>query len=59
MDNNKKIIDSSPGLGLIFGAGAGILIGAILKQNITLFTFVGASLGLIIGAIVYTIFKIK
>jgi F0F1-type ATP synthase assembly protein I len=57
-DNNNKgqMVKFSPALGLIFGVPIGALFGIILN-NIALFAGVGAGLGLIVGAIMYSFIK--
>ena len=47
----------SPALGLIFGAGAGLITAILASWNIAIAISIGAGLGLIIGSAVYSFAK--
>ena len=45
------IKDNATGIGLVLGAGGGIIIGLIFSSNIGISIGIGAGLGLVIGSI--------
>lgn len=59
MDNssNKKsnMARYSPALGLVCGSVVGDIVGLLSNQNIALFAAIGSGLGLVAGAIIFSI----
>lgn len=47
----------APALGLIFGAGGGLITAILTNWNIAVAMSIGAGLGLVIGSIVYSFMK--
>lgn len=51
------MIQQSVGIGLVFGAGVGIIIGLIFNFNIGFTIIIGAGLGLVIGSVIKMLFR--
>ena len=51
------MLQQSVGIGLVFGAGVGIIIGSIFNLNIGFTITIGAGLGLIIGSVIKMLFR--
>ncbi len=57
--HNNSMMEFAPALGLVFGSGFGIIVGILTNNNLALAAIIGASLGLVIGSIVYANYKNK
>ena len=53
----KSLINTAPALGLVFGAGAGLLLSVLCSFSIPLGITLGAAAGLIVGSAVYALSK--
>ena len=51
------MIQQSVGIGLVFGAGVGIIIGLIFNLNIGFTIIIGAGLGLLVGSVIKMLFR--
>lgn len=56
-NQHNKMSSFSLGLGLVFGAGAGLIAATLTSWNTATAIIVGAALGLIAGSIVYAFTK--
>lgn len=51
MKSLSPFVTALPGIALVLGGGAGLLIGALTQGNLALFLAAGAGIGLLIGAV--------